>query len=899
MLKRALYILIAFFVAVAVLSPARSALAGSANIILDGGFEKGSPWPDWGGSSLFGGKPLCGPGLCAHDGSDMVGPHNGSNNYAWFGGVVNSIEDATVSQSVVIPNGGTVHLDFVLWWGNGGATTTTFTVEVDGTTKFTLDGTGRAPYAAGYAAVPTVDLSTYADGAAHTIVFHETNAAGPVENISMDDVKLTTTIDVAPVFTSAPPSGGRLTIAYHHTFTANGTTPITFTVTTGVLPDGLTLDNATGVVTGTPTVMGTFTGTVTAANGVVPDATQNFSIDILAAPVPAAITSAAPAAGQIGVPYTHTYVVTGTAPITFNVNTGALPDGLTLSPTTGVISGTPTALGTFTGQVHATNGYLPDTAYQPFNITITKVPPTITSAAPAGGSVNVVYTHTYVVTGTGPFTFSVSAGALPDGLTLDTSTGVISGTPTAAATFNGTVTVTNGQAPDATQNFSIIIGAAPVAPTITSAAPAGGTVGVIYTHNYTATGTAPITFAVASGTLPTGLTLNATTGVLSGTPTAAGTFTGSVSASNGTLPNATQNFSIIIAPAPVAPTITSSAPAGGTVGVAYTHTYTATGTAPITFAVASGALPGGLTLNTTTGVLSGTPTTAGTFTGSVRASNGTLPNATQNFSIIIAPAVTHLRDYIGVFRPSTATFYMRNSNTTGSANITTALGASTDLPVVGDWNGDGIDTVGVFRPSTAQFFLRDSNTPGAPIVYTFTLGAPGDLPMAGDWNNNGKDGVGVFRPSNGLIYLKNNLTTGFADFQMVLGLPGDMPVAGDWNNDGKDSPGVYRPSSATFFLTNAVANGSATANYTATLGVAGDAPIAGDWNNNGSVGIGVFRPSNGLIYLKNVPTTGFADISIVFGIPNDKPVAGHWFAGPPIPPPTEPPAPKLAPTFVP
>ena len=262
-----------------------------------------------------------------------------------------------------------------------------------------------------------------------------------------------------------------------------------------------------------------------------------------------------------------------------------------------------------------------------------------------------------------------------------------------------------------------------------------------------------------------------------------------------------------------------------------------------------------------------------------------------------------LIETIGVFRPSQSTFYLRNSNTTGVADITTTFGATTDLPVVGDWDGDGIATVGIYRSSTGEFFLRDSNAQGAAVTHYFVLGSPGDMPMAGDWNNDGVDGVGVFRPTNGLIYIKNSLTTGFADFTMVLGIPNDVPVAGDWNGDGKDSPGVYRPSSSTFFLTNQVCNCAVFADYTATLGIAGDSPVAGDWTGLGHSGIGVFRPTSGLIYLRNDPTSsGFADINIVFGIPNDKPVAGHWSGtgGPLSVAPIEPftATPVLAPTFV-
>ncbi|MEP7288421.1 MAG: hypothetical protein ABI947_21940 [Chloroflexota bacterium] len=266
------------------------------------------------------------------------------------------------------------------------------------------------------------------------------------------------------------------------------------------------------------------------------------------------------------------------------------------------------------------------------------------------------------------------------------------------------------------------------------------------------------------------------------------------------------------------------------------------------------------------------------------------------------------KDTIGIFRPSTNTFYMRNSNTTGSADLSSTFGLSTDFPVVGDWNGDGISTIGVYRPSTAFFYLKNSNSPGAPVAYSFQLGYPNDMPMAGDWDGDGTDGVGVFRPSNGLIYLKNDLVTGYAQFQMVLGIPGDVPIAGDWDGDGIAGPGVFRPSTANFYLSNKVCNCSVFADYQIALGAGGDQPMAGDWNGNGISGIGVFRPSNGQMYLKYNPTAGYADISLIFGIPNDKPVAGQWVLPPgdqELPPqsattePVSPPAPKLAPTFVP
>ncbi|MBX3080629.1 MAG: S8 family serine peptidase [Anaerolineae bacterium] len=234
------------------------------------------------------------------------------------------------------------------------------------------------------------------------------------------------------------------------------------------------------------------------------------------------------------------------------------------------------------------------------------------------------------------------------------------------------------------------------------------------------------------------------------------------------------------------------------------------------------------------------------------------------------------RDTIGIFRRSNTTFYLRNSNSTGVADESITFGASTDFPITGDWNGDGIDTPGVYRQTTGQFFLTDSTSDPAALTYSLVLGVPNDQPLVGDWNGDGKDSVGVFRPSNGLIYLRNALTTGVADYTMVLGVPGDVGLSGDWDGDGKDSPGVYRPSNQVFYLTNSICNCSVFADAQLGLGLAGDTPFVGDWDRDGKTGVGVYRQSNGITYLKNALTTGFADLSFVFGSANDYPLAGFW-----------------------
>jgi CSLREA domain-containing protein len=257
-------------------------------------------------------------------------------------------------------------------------------------------------------------------------------------------------------------------------------------------------------------------------------------------------------------------------------------------------------------------------------------------------------------------------------------------------------------------------------------------------------------------------------------------------------------------------------------------------------------------------------------------------------------------DTIGVFRPSGSTFYLRFSNTTGPADIAVVFGVSTDLPMAGDWNGDGRSTIGVYRPSTGTFFLKNANTFDAPIAYTFTFSgaSPNSVPIVGDWDADGRAGVGLYNANTGQVLLRNALSTGFADHTLLFGMTGDLPLTGDWDGDGQDSFGIYRGD--TFYLTNQVCSNNCipTADYAFVLGNVGDVPFAGDWNGNGRDGAGVFRPTNGITYFKNELTTGFADIAIVYGIAGDKPVAGVWqFSGADQANPPE--QPSLAPTFVP
>ncbi len=251
------------------------------------------------------------------------------------------------------------------------------------------------------------------------------------------------------------------------------------------------------------------------------------------------------------------------------------------------------------------------------------------------------------------------------------------------------------------------------------------------------------------------------------------------------------------------------------------------------------------------------------------------------------------RSMIGVFRPSTHTFYLDyNGNGVwngASSDRQYPFGAVGDLPIAGDWNNNGAYEIGVFRPSTHTFYLDYNGNGvwnGASSDRQYPFGAVGDLPIAGDWNNNGAYEIGVFRPSTHTFYLDyngNGVWNGASsDRQYPFGAVGDLPIAGDWNNNGAYEIGVYRPSTHTFYLDyngNGVWNG-ASSDRQYPFGAVGDLSIAGDWNNNSAYEIGVFRPSTHTFYLdingNGVWNGAVVDKADNFGLSSDVPVIGNW-----------------------
>jgi SpoIID/LytB domain protein len=184
----------------------------------------------------------------------------------------------------------------------------------------------------------------------------------------------------------------------------------------------------------------------------------------------------------------------------------------------------------------------------------------------------------------------------------------------------------------------------------------------------------------------------------------------------------------------------------------------------------------------------------------------------------------------GLFRQSDGYVYLRNSNTQGIADISFFFGNPGDVPIVGDFNGNGCDTVSIYRPSEARFYiinkLGSADQGLGAAEYSFLFGNTGDVPFVGDWNGNGIDTPGLRRPTDGFVYLRNTNTQGIADISFFYGNPGDVVFAGDWNADGGDTIGLYRPSNGTVYLRNHLSTGIA--DFTFPVGT-GMYPAAGDF----------------------------------------------------------------------
>ncbi len=449
------------------------------------------------------------------------------------------------------------------------------------------------------------------------------------------------TITVNPATLPNPTAG----TAYSQTVTVTGgVAPYSTAVTSGTLPTGITLSSG-GALSGTSFEVGTYNITVTGTDANGQTGSRAYTLTIVAPTL-----SMSPAAGvqtlTYGAPYTQAFTASGSPGPYSYVLSGALPAGVTFSGNT--LSGTPTVPGSYPVTITATDTVLtgagaPFSIAQNYTLDVPAPVITMTPATLPNTTAGLAYSQTITASGgIAPYSFMVTAGALPNGLTL-ASGGALSGTTTTSGTFNFTVTAADANGQNTSTAYTVVV-AVPTL-TLTPATLPAGTAGTAYTQALTiAGGIAPYT-VILTGTLPTGLTFNAATRTFSGTPTQAGTFNLSVTVTDstgGTAATVTNAYTLTIATPTL--TLTPATVPAGTAGVAYSQTFVASGgIAPYAYSLSAGALPAGLTLNAA-GALSGTPTVVGTFNFSVTATDsttGTAATATIAYTLTLsAPVIT-------------------------------------------------------------------------------------------------------------------------------------------------------------------------------------------------------------------------------------------------------------------
>ena len=448
----------------------------------------------------------------------------------------------------------------------------------------------------------------------------------------------TLTVQQAPTITSA--NSTTFTVGTAGTFSVTATgVPGGASIAlseAGALPGGVAfVDNGNGTATlaGAPDAGsgGSYALTITANNGVAPNATQAFTLNVNEAP---AITSANNTTFKVGTAGTFTVTTSGfpTNASMLIAETGALPGGVTFTNNnngTATLAGTPTANGVFALTITANNG-VGTPASQSFTLTVNESP-TITSANSATFQVGVASTFTVTTTGfpTNASMAIIESGALPGGVTFvnnNNGTATLSGTPAAASggSYALTITANNGVVPNATQAFTLTVQQAPA---ITSANTTTFMPGVAGSFTVTTSGFPTNASMVISetGTLPGGVTFvnnNDGTATLAGTPAAltqnASPYGLTITANNGVAPNATQAFTLNV----VCPVITVN---GSIADQLYNTPMTPTtftqsgGNGAISW-TASGLAPGE-SIGGGTGTVAGTPGNTGTFVATVTATD--------------------------------------------------------------------------------------------------------------------------------------------------------------------------------------------------------------------------------------------------------------------------------------
>ena len=461
---------------------------------------------------------------------------------------------------------------------------------------------------------------------------------GAVDSLNVSGSGIAT-IDVAGTTLTVSPatiSQGHVGVAY---------APVTFTVSGGVapyvltasgVPTGMTFDQTSAVLSGTPT-----TGGYYSVDLLVTDQAGDATATSAVLPVPD-IASSQIYDGAIGLTYNIGFNGIGfNANAQISVSSGHVPPGLMFSTSlnSGQLSGSPTQAGTFTFTIQGTAGGL--TASRSFTVTIASSPP-ISIGGIVGGTVGIPYNQTIpVFYATPPLTITLTSGTLPPGLTLSTS-GVVSGTPTQYGQFPVTLSVVDSTSKSGSGSFIVTI--APPGLTVSPDTISGGAVGQAYSATFSGSGgTPPYHYNLGSYRVP-GLSFDPVTGILAGTPTSGGVYPVIVQVSDRVNSFGSQTYTLNISGPTLPFTMTPATLPDGTAGkvyyqnVNYASVYAGDPALIVTFALTGGTPPPGLAFTQISNgiTINGLPTTPGSYQFQLTGTDNNHRTVSQNYTINIA-----------------------------------------------------------------------------------------------------------------------------------------------------------------------------------------------------------------------------------------------------------------------
>ena len=259
----------------------------------------------------------------------------------------------------------------------------------------------------------------------------------------------------------------------------------------------------------------------------------------------------------------------------------------------------------------------------------------------------------------------------------------------------------------------------------------------------------------------------------------------------------------------------------------------------------------------------------------VRVATVNIVTAVGSFSVALSGTAmgglnfrNHRVSQFAIYTPSAASWTVVPNGGVNNVNGT-IWGLPTDLPVTGDFDGDGVTDIATFRASSGDWWILKSSSPGSIMHYQ--VGTLGDIPVVGDYDGDGKADAAIYRPSTSTWMVVPSSNPGNM-ITKVFGLSTDIPVVGDFNGDGTIDFATFRPSTGDWWI---LTSGSAASIMHYQIGTVGDIPVVGDYDGDGKADAAVFRPSTGTWYAiasKN-PSTA---IQFAWGMPGDVPVSGDF-----------------------